>query len=163
VEPLVWIIVLLLLIIVLQVLAQRSSKPVEYRYTQRAALFTAAERSFYGVLSSSVEKPFVVFAKVRVADILTPEKGLASNIRQGAFNKISSKHFDFVLCRDDDLSVVCAIELNDRSHDSMKRQQRDRFLANAYESANLPLIQIPAKRAYSKSDILEHLRSAITS
>jgi uncharacterized protein with PIN domain len=33
-----------------------------------------------------------------------------------AFNRINANHFDFVLCDKDELAVVCAIELNDKSH-----------------------------------------------
>jgi ssDNA-binding Zn-finger/Zn-ribbon topoisomerase 1 len=72
---------------------------------------------------------------------------------QKAFNKISSKHFDFLLCDKNDLSILCAIELNDRSHNSKKRKDRDIFLEGACQSANVPLVQIVAQTTYNIKEI----------
>lgn len=49
--------------------------------------------------------------------------------RQGVPGRIAVKHFDFDVCRVDDRSVVCAIELNDASHASGKAQTRDELVA----------------------------------
>jgi len=103
-----------------------------------------------------------VFGKVRVADVLKPSKGGARKQWQIAFNKINNKHFDFVLCDKNDLSVLCAIELNDKSHNTKKRKDRDAFLTAACESAMLPLIQIPAQAAYNIDEIRQTLISHLS-
>ena len=125
------------------------------------APYSAAERSFLGVLNQAVEDNAFVFGKVRVADVLKPSKDVARKKWQTAFNKINSKHFDFVLCDKGDLSVLCVIELNDKSHNSKKAKDRDRFLTSACESAKLPLIQMPAQAAYNIDEIrhalIQHL------
>jgi hypothetical protein len=59
---------------------------------------------------------------------LEPKSGLGRSARQKAFNKIAAKHFDFLLCDKEDLSVACAIEIDDASHNSKRRQERDEFL-----------------------------------
>ena len=64
-------------------------------------------------------------------------------------NRITSKHFDYVLCRKDDLSVVCAIELDDRSHAALERKRRDVFLDKVCSDLLLPLVRIQARAAYS--------------
>ena len=129
----------------------------EYPYRKLETLFTPAERSFLGVLNQVVADNAYVFGKVRVADVLTPEKETSRKIRQISFSKISSKHFDYILCDKNDLSVLCAIELNDKSHNSKKRKARDKFLTDACSSANLPLIQVPAQAAYNIDEIREAL------
>jgi len=125
----------------------------KHRYTKRPTLLSPAERSFLGVLSLAVGEETQVFAKVRVADVITPIKGSSRSQWQIAFNKISSKHFDYVLCDKKDLSVVCVVELNDRSHHSKIRRARDAFLTAACKSAGLPLIMIPARRTYKVHDV----------
>ena len=65
----------------------------------------------------------------------------------------SGKHFDFVLCNKNDSSIICAIELNDKSHQSKKRRERDEFLNFACSSAGLPLIVVKAKRNYTLDEI----------
>ena len=135
--------------------AKRKQKPASYRIT--GPLLTPAERSFYGVLQQAVGNSYEIHAKVRVADILTPEKGLDRSKWQIAFNKISPKHFDFVLCDPNTLSVIKVIELNDSSHKKQTRRTRDEFLTAACESANLMLYTIPAKKAYSLHELRKSL------
>jgi Protein of unknown function (DUF2726) len=74
-------------------------------------------------------------------------------------NRTLSKHFDFVLCAQTDLSVVCVIELDDRSHQAQKRQERDAFLAGLCAAISLPLIQIPVQRAYSVPEVRAKVRA----
>lgn len=97
-------------------------------YRMDTPLFTPAERSFLGVLDQAVAGRYRVFGKVRLADVIDVARTRDRSARQTAFNRISSKHFDFVLCDPSDLSVVCAIELDDRSHGKAARGKRDRFL-----------------------------------
>ena len=89
-----------------------------------------------------------VFGKVRLADVLTVRKGLPKAEWQRAFNRISRKHLDFVLCRPHDLSVVCVVELDDKTHRRSDRRERDVFLERALEAAQVPLVRVPSRRSY---------------
>src|SRR5512138_3308684 len=80
-------------------------------YESASSLFSAAERSFLGVLDGAVGSEYRVFGKVRVADVAVIKTGLGNSARQGALNRIAAKHLDFIVCRADDLSIVCAVEL----------------------------------------------------
>jgi len=113
-----WIILLLLVVIASVFIKAPAGKG--YSYRQLNPLFSAAERSFLGVLDKAVSDKNRVFGKVRVADILAPTKGMNRKNWQIAFNKISAKHFDYVLCSKDKLNVVAVIELDDKSHNTKK-------------------------------------------
>lgn len=130
-------------------------------YARAPALLTPAERSFFGVLEQAVGSDYRIFAKVRVADVLVVKPGLERTARQRAFNRISAKHFDFVLCRRDDLSIALAIELDDASHQQKRRQARDAFVAEVCRSAQLPLLQVPAKAGYSIDDLRAQVDSVL--
>jgi len=132
---------------------------VEYPYLAEKPLFTSAERSFLGVLDQAVGSDYRIFGKVRVADVLSVKKGGG----KAAFFRISAKHFDFLLCRPDDLRPVCAIELNDQSHQQKDRQGRDDFLTEACKAAGLPLLWIPAQRTYTASSVFALVREALPS
>ena len=136
---------------------EKEDKKQDYLYIKRGPLFTPAERSFYGVLNQAMGDKTQIFGKVRVADVITTKKGLTASVRQTALNKITNKHFDYLLCNKEDLSVLCAIELNDSSHNSEKTRKRDAFLEDACKSANIPLVQIKAKATYNINDIKEVL------
>jgi hypothetical protein len=146
------VIVLLALFLILKSAAGKSAKP-SLPYQRRDPLFTAAERSFFGVLEQATQGKYQIFGKVRVADVLKVKPGLTNSDRQSAFNRISGKHFDYLLCEPDTLSAVCAIELNDKSHKAKKRSDRDDFLAGACEAATLPLLFFKAKHAYTIADL----------
>lgn len=126
-------------------------------YLREPELFTKAERSFLHVLETAVGDDYRIFAKVRVADVICLETGLAPRIKRIASNKIRTKHFDFLLCNKSNLSIVCAIELDDANHQKQNREEHDEFLANVCERVFLPLLRVPAKEAYP----ITHLRNSI--
>jgi hypothetical protein len=90
---------------------------------------------------------------VRVADVITPSKSPDMSRRQSAFNRISSKHFDYILCDPNTLSVEQVVELHDKSHKTTKRAERDELLRAACESAGLPLREFSAKARYSIDEV----------
>lgn len=96
-----------------------------------------------------------------MADVAAVKPGLGNSVRQGALNRIAAKHFDFVVCRTGDLSVVCAFELNDKSHSGQRAQARDELLANVCRAINLPLLTVPAKAGYSTQDVREQFLAAL--
>lgn len=150
-----WFILLaLFVLVVLAILTKlRGDSTDEFSYEKNEPLFSPAERSFFGVLNQAVQEQAVVFGKVRVADVLRPPKGMGRSNWQKAFNRISSKHFDYVICTPDTLLVLAVIELDDKSHAKGKRAERDRFLDAACSSAELPLHRFKAAATYSISEV----------
>jgi ssDNA-binding Zn-finger/Zn-ribbon topoisomerase 1 len=142
---------------------QRKTGRPNVSFQRKDTLFSAAERSFLGVLEQSVGEHGRVFGMVRVADVLEPKRGMNGKERISALNRITSKHFDFVVCNPKTMAIVCAIELNDQSHSRKDRSDRDEFLVSACESAGLPLIQIPCRNSYSVSEIQESVLPHISS
>ena len=124
-------------------------------YAQHDSLLTPAERAFFGVLEQAVGDGFRIMAKVRIADVVKPQEGLDRPSWRGAFSRISAKHFDFLLVRAGDLSFVCAIELNDRSHGKFLRRRRDAWMETICDSARLPLVTFAARRSYSARELRE--------
>jgi len=130
-----------------------------FRYRRIKHLFTPTEKNFYFSLVKAVDKQFVIFGKVRIADVLTPDMKKSKKWWR-AFVKISSKHLDYVLCHPADLSVFCAIELDDRSHQRQDRRKRDVFVNHACENAGLPLLRFTAKRNYDVDKVREMINRA---
>lgn len=122
-------------------------------YQKAEALFTPAERSFLSVLEQALGSQFRVLGKVRLADVIKVKSGLSGSARQQAFNRIQSKHLDFVVCDPGDLSVQFVVELDDSSHQQARRQARDEFLDKALAAADVPVFHFPVKRAYAVQDI----------
>jgi very-short-patch-repair endonuclease len=139
-----------------------SRRPSGYPYESYDSLLSAAERSFFGVLQQALEREFTALAKVRLADILRVQRGISAQHRSVAFNRIVSKHADFVICASDTFRVVGVVELDDKSHRAEARQRRDQFLDAALEAAGIPVLHVVAQHSYSIQDIRSRLASLLT-
>lgn len=160
-----WLVVLVVVLVALAVLAarlwSRAGTGNDYPYSRNRVLLSPAERSFFGALEQAVGGEYRIFGKVRVADIVSVNRMSDRRAWQRAFNRISAKHFDFVLCAKDDLAVVAVIELDDKSHEQRKRKERDTFLVGLCQAISLPLVQVPVQRAYSLPELRAQVFSAL--
>lgn len=134
--------------------------PIKYR--PRGALFTKAEQKFLVALHHISGDDFHVFGKVRVSDIIVPavnqyEKGSGWH---WLFSQVSQKHVDFVIT-DKDLNFICAVELNDKSHDKEDRQKRDAFLEEAFISADMALVWVNVDSQYLAQELAEQIASVV--
>lgn len=133
--------------------ASAKSGDGSYPYVKRETLLTPAERSFFGVLEQAVAGSCRICVQVRLADLLVPRKGLDRSAHTSARNRVERKHADFVLCRPDTLGILCAIELDDASHEKKSRKERDNFVEAACRAAGLPLFRFSAKASYQVQEV----------
>lgn len=131
-------------------------------YQKNTTLFSPAERSFLGVIDQVVGAEYRVFGKVRIADVATVKNSANRAGWQRAFNRISAKHFDFVVCKVSDLSIVCVIELNDKSHRQAKRKSRDEFVKGLCEAISVPFLEVNAQAKYSLETLRQQFMFAVT-
>lgn len=130
-------------------------------YQTKQWILSVAEQKFYKALCQGLNNQFLILMKVRVADVLQPDTGITKSEWTSAFNKIKSKHFDFLICDLNTYEIIAAIELNDRSHQRANRKKRDKFLNAACESANFPLMRITARQVYSSQEIKSAVLSSL--
>jgi hypothetical protein len=150
------------LLVLVSVLSALLRRPSDYPYESYDSLLSPAERSFFGVLQQALQGEFTPLAKVRLADILRVHHSVSAQRRAAAFNRVSSKHVDFVICASDTFRVVGVIELDDKSHRGQFRQRRDQFLDAALAAADIPVLHISAQRSYSIPDVRSRLASLLT-
>lgn len=136
------------------------SAPADFPY-ERAGYLSAAERSFLGALDLALGSRYRIFAKVRLADLIKTRAKLGARTRQAAFNAISSKHADFVLCDPATLEVFAVVELDDASHGNSRQREKDRWKDSALEAAGIQVIRIPAARTYTSADLLGRIDSKL--
>jgi very-short-patch-repair endonuclease len=161
---------LLVILAVLGVLAavvkhflSRSAGPSEsdhLPYRRKDYLLSKPERAFYHVLRKALGDQWTIFAKVRLLDLLWLPRGTQAT--QAHRNRVQSKHVDFVLCEPATLTPILVIELDDRSHEREDRQNRDRFVDRALESAGLPVLHVPARDGYVVNDLADQIRTAVS-
>lgn len=136
----------------LRLVFRKRGKSRECPYTLNASILTAHELRFYKVLQPVVGTNLIICPKVRLADFLS-----VSNREDfwTDFNKISQRHIDFLLCDPDSLRPRVGIELDDSSHDSQDRKERDQFVQEVYDAVGLPLVRVRGKQAFNSAKLTE--------
>ncbi len=127
-------------------------------YRLRDDFLSPAELSFFRVLQLAAGSSFVVLAKVGLGDLFYVTR---PNENQAARSRISQKHVDFVLCDPATLKPLLALELDDASHRKPDAIERDRFKDAVFAAAGLPLLRIPAARAYEPAQLRTMLDTAL--
>jgi len=132
-------------------------KKKEIFYHKNKYFLTDAEKNFFFVLKSITDRHnLLIFSKVRLLDLF-----FVPRHDQSSRSRIIQKHVDFVLCEPNNIDPICAIELDDNSHNQESRIERDNFVNQVFNSAGLPLIRIKNSYSYNSQDIEAKIVSAI--
>ncbi len=158
-EVIVYILIGFIVLVSVLLLLRSNNSYINYRI--RDNLLSNAEHSFFLVLKQALIDDYEIFTKVRIADVLTPESTLSKKDWNKAFYKISSKHFDYVLCDKDSLLVVAVIELDDKSHNQPNVKKRDAFVEKACLSAGLKLLRFRCRSSYDSQAIRDFVLDSL--
>ena len=101
------------------------------------------------------------FSKVKLSDLFYAKTGDFGKNRSYN-NRIDRKHVDFLLCNAKNLKPILGIELDDKSHQRVDRQERDDFINHVFEAAKLPLIHVFVQRSYSQSELKSKLSAYLS-
>lgn len=109
-------------------------------------ILTQNELEFYGRLRQALPD-FAILTQVSMSAFLKPAGAANSKSYYRARGRFAQKYSDFLICDPDTLSIHVVIELDDRTHDDVKDEARDRMLAEAgietlrFASRNKPSVQ----------------------
>jgi hypothetical protein len=124
-----------------------SAIPSGITLAQRPVL-TPAETNFFRALQTAVGTEYSIFPQLPIWIMIEPAVKYSPAAR--AFtNQINLKRIDFLLVESATLLPYMAIELDDRSHQHEKSQQRDAFIDEVFAQAGLKLIHVRAAVTYN--------------
>lgn len=124
--------------------------PVKSAKYHALNLLTPTEKQFYQELMEAMPRKYAIWAKVRIADLVTPTETYRSREWLYDFNRIKAKHVDFVVIRVEDCKVMRLIELDDDTHLRASRIRRDEFVDQILWEAGFKLIRVRADEASRK-------------
>lgn len=165
----VWYIVIVgLLIIAIFAWFRSRQLPADFPYQSQGRLLSDPEVKFHQALLETLQKhgdteDMIVFAKVRIADVISPGKAVSGSEWQDAYERISSKHFDYVICSAADSQIRLIIESSEPNQRSVKRLRRDHFLDQVCASASLPLLRLPMQDSYDQDALWSQIASKVLS
>ena len=131
-----------------------------FPYHVRDDFLSPAEISFYHVLQTIIGDEAVVCPKVSLGDLFYAASGDYGENRSW-MNRIDRKHVDFLICNAGSLQPTLGVELDDASHSTRDRKERDEFVDQVFSAARLPLVRIPAQAQYNTDQVRQRLRDAM--
>ncbi|MBU5229082.1 DUF2726 domain-containing protein [Intestinimonas butyriciproducens] len=118
-------------------------KEIEYTeyirksYTPKWMFTQNEKRAYYKLKEIATKLDLIVFAKVRLFDLVTPIRKHPKY--KTNLYKIQAKHVDFVLTRQN-LVAKYIIELDDNSHNTPERKERDKFVNTVLETCGYKVL-----------------------
>ena len=139
---------------------QTSNEPIpqiikHLPYHKKYHILTEAEFQFYSILRNCINPNFIICPKVGLKDFIYISKREHNYMHY--WGKISQKHVDFLICDTKFLSPICAIELDDSSHNKPLTIERDNFVNDLYKCIQLPLVRFRVQNSYNMNDIINSL------
>lgn len=117
-------------------------------------IVTKAELQLYHFMDANLcnRDNIVILTKVRLGDLINLDTKLTND--KSYYWKVACKHVDFVICRKDNMKVLCVVELDDYTHETKEAQEKDMFIMQALKTAGIDTIRIKTRIALiSKADL----------
>jgi hypothetical protein len=125
-------------------------------------MFAPAERALLGVLERAVGSDYRILGKVRASDVVSVRPMADRSAWRAAFNQITAKTFDFVLCDKEHLAVRCVIELNHQLDGARRRDEGSISSEQLCKAVSLPFVMVQAARDYSPVELRHRVITALS-
>ncbi len=124
------------------------------RVQRKSRLLTMTERKLFDALSAGLSREYLVFPKVRIMDVIDAKPGTRGLELRRINRELVGHHFDYAVCRRDDMSIIAVIELESstRQKRDRKRKLRDKLLNRVCKSASLKLFYFDARQDYKNTN-----------
>ena len=157
-ELAIFILVLVIGIFLIRSLRMIGTKPIKSysksifeHYRLDGSILSKSELILYRVINKHFGESHIIGIKIRIADfnsVAKPSARLPKNQAYGLFQRITSKHCDFLIS-DKSGRPLAWIELDDKSHDTAAARKADKFKDELAAAVKLPLIRIKAGADYN--------------
>ena len=135
------------------------SKKSQYKYYAKSYVMTSRENECFKILNEIFSSKWFVVPQVHLSALLDYRvKGQNWN---AAFRHINGKSVDFVLIGKESYRVICAIELDDSTHNKPERKERDVEIERIFNQAKIPLARISKFEAMTKAELAKVITDVI--
>ena len=134
-------------------------KKSTYRYFAKNTIMTERENKFFKQLNEILGNKWFIIPQVHLSALLN-HKVKGQNWK-AAFRHINGKSVDFVLLSKETIKPICAIELDDSTHNYKNRVERDAEVERIFADAKLPLARFKNPEKLSRQEIVNTIAAAI--
>lgn len=126
-------------------------------YRLREPFLSKPEAALFRLLDDLMGSRYVVCPKVALSDLFMIVR---PNENVHFFNKIFRKHVDFLLCDQKTFAPAFGVEVvKSISKDGMR--EADKFIAELFEDAGVPLVHVPSNERYEPADVIALFQLAV--
>lgn len=123
-------------------------------YEKKEYLLTPTELKFYKLLKTITDElNYTLFTQIALYEIVN-----CKNFKN--FNKIKSKSIDFIITEKNCKIKLC-IELDDKTHNTNKRIERDTFINDMFKELDIKLLRIPVQNFYNLEELKQKIQESI--
>lgn len=134
-------------------------KKSQYKYYAKSYVMTSRENECFKILNEIFSSKWFVVPQVHLSALLDYRvKGQNWN---AAFRHINGKSVDFVLIGKESFKVICAIELDDSTHNKPERKERDVEIERIFNQARIPLARISKFESMTKPELAKAITDVI--
>lgn len=134
-------------------------KKSTYHYFAKNTIMTERENKFFQQLNEILGNKWFIIPQVHLSALLN-HKVKGQNWK-AAFRHINGKSVDYVLLSKETMKPICAIELDDSTHNYKNRVERDAEVERIFAEAKLPLARFKNPEKLSRQDIVNTIAAAI--
>ena len=126
-------------------------------YLKRGFILNARELAGFRLISEALDNRYVVFPKVRLADLLSMPADAPR--RQEYLDRVKDRRVDFVICSADNLEPLLVVVASS-TDGGRKKPGSDRFTLRVLEAAGLPYTILDVSNLPVSQTLVETLRKA---
>lgn len=110
-------------------------------YYAKQNFFSDSEQVFYDILNAKLDaQRYTIFPKVRLGDFIQVE--YTKKYTGGWWQRIRSRHVDYIVWDLVHQKIVLAIELDGNSHNKTEAKEIDAFKNSVFENVGIPLYRV---------------------
>lgn len=132
-------------------------KQIRLPYRLREPFLSKTEAALFRSLTDLMGDRYLVCPKVALTDLFTIVR---PNENVHYFNKIFRKHVDFLLCDRKTFAPSFGVEIVKPIAKTGMREA-DKFIADAFSDAGIPLVHVPSNERYVPSDLIALFKLAL--
>jgi very-short-patch-repair endonuclease len=156
-----YLITILFIFIFLVVLNKRILNKKSFSYSKKDFLLSRSEHEFYDALIQAVGHEYYIFPQIHLSQLV--EHRIKGQNWTKAFYHVNAKSVDFVLCDKSYISPKLVIELDEKSHNELDRQERDKIVEDILKQINLPFLRIWNHGAFNPAELAQQIKTKISS
>ncbi len=152
--------VLVALFFLYKLIFVNGGKMMRVSYQRRDFLFTPEERACLNILDEAMGQTHRIFGKIPVVDLLTSRNLDKDADARKMFEDMQQRRFSFVVCDKDNLTVVCALQVESLPRDRPNGRGGDPLMALC-EGAGLPFIRVSPQALPNAVSLREQIQSSV--